>query len=65
MGSNFLATCLGALISGVSYTSLFGKFEKMGHAEYIWYVLAVHILIGSLSFIIFTRTAGEFTELQQ
>ena len=65
MGSNFLATCLGALLSGVTYTKLFGVFEDKGHADYIWYVLAIHIFIGSLSFIIFTKTAGEFKELQQ
>ncbi len=59
MGSNFLATCIGALMSGL-YTNLFGKFEQLQHPEYIWYVLAVHTLISVLVLYFFIRYAGEF-----
>lgn len=64
MGSNFLATCIGAFLSGV-YTSLFGKFEGMGSPEYIWYVLAGNMIFGIIAISIFTKVAGEFKEMSE
>jgi proton-dependent oligopeptide transporter, POT family len=61
MGTNFLATCIGALLSGVTYTPLSGYFADSGHAEYVWYALGVHTLVAVAVFAIFTRVAGEFT----
>jgi dipeptide/tripeptide permease len=61
MGSNFLATGIGGAISGV-YTSLYGHVEKAGHPEYIWYVLAGHIVVGIVAIGLFTKLAGEFHE---
>jgi dipeptide/tripeptide permease len=63
MGSNFLATCIGALLSGF-YTSLFGKFEQAHNPEYIWYVLTAHMLISVLAIYLFVRIAGDFKEMQ-
>ena len=63
MGSNFLATCIGALLSGL-YTSLFGTFEKAQNPEYIWYVLTVHALVSAAVIYLFIKIAGEFRELQ-
>jgi len=63
MGSNFLATCIGALMSGL-YTSLFGRFEEAQNPEYIWYVLAIHTLISVIAIYIFVKIAGEFKEMQ-
>lgn len=60
MGTNFLATCIGALLSGVTYTPLSGHFADAGHAEYIWYVMGAHTLLAVLVFGVFTRVAGEF-----
>jgi len=60
MGTNFLATCIGALLSGVTYTPLSGYFVDTGHAEYIWYVMGVHTLVAVGAFALFTRVAGEF-----
>jgi POT family proton-dependent oligopeptide transporter len=64
MGSNFLATCIGALLSGY-YTKLFGYFENIGNPEYVWYVLGAHCFIAVLVFILFVTTAGEFSEMEK
>jgi len=63
MGSNFLATCIGALMSGL-YTSLFGKFEAANNPEYIWYVLGGHTLLSIIAIFLFVRIAGEFKEME-
>lgn len=62
MGTNFLATFIGAILSGI-YTALMGSFEASGHPEYIMYTLAVHSIVGIIAIWIFTKTAGEFKEL--
>ena len=64
MGANFLALGVGAF-SGVTYTPLYGHFEEMGHPEYVWYVLAVHLVVGMAVLTLVTRVAGEFTELEE
>ena len=61
MGTNFLATFVGALLSGI-YTGVMGKFENMGHPEYIMYTLAAHMILGILAIFIFTKTVGSFKE---
>jgi len=38
MGSNFLALGIGAALSGVIYTTLYGFFRAQGRPEYIWMV---------------------------
>jgi len=63
MGANNLAICLGALLSGVIYNSLFGVFREMNHPEYVWYTLAVHCIIGAAVIYLFTKTLGEFKEM--
>jgi len=65
MGTNFLAIGLGGALSGVVYTSLYGYFSNMNHPEYIWLVLAAHIVLGILAIFIFTKSAGEFKELEE
>ena len=64
MGSNFLATGLGGVLSGITYTSLYGVFRDMNHPEYVWYVLAANIFLGIAAITIFTKTLGEFKELE-
>lgn len=64
MGTNFLATGLGGALSGVTYTSLYGYFRDTGNPEYIWFCLAGNFLLGIISIYIFTKTAGEFKELE-
>ena len=63
MGSNFLATCIGAFLSGY-YTKLFGTFENAGHPQTVWYVLAIHTAVGILFFYGYTKIAGEFKEMK-
>jgi len=62
MGTNFLATFIGALLSGV-YTGIMGWFERISHPEYIMYTLAAHTLIGILAIFLFVKIVGEFKEL--
>ncbi|MFQ6091800.1 MAG: MFS transporter [bacterium] len=65
MGSNFLPIGLGGALSGVVYTSLYGYFRNTGHSEYVWFVLAAHLIVGILSMFIFTKSAGEFKEMEE
>lgn len=65
MGTNFLATGLGGALSGVTYTSLYGYFRSIAHPEYIWFSLAAHFAIGIIIIYGFTRTLGEFKELEE
>jgi dipeptide/tripeptide permease len=65
MGTNFLAIGLGGALSGVVYTSLYGVFKEMQHPEYAWFTLALHMVLGIIAMQIFTRSAGEFTELDE
>jgi len=64
MGANFLATFIGATLSGI-YTGLMGTFEEAGNPEYIMYTLAGHILLGIVAIFIFTKFAGAYKELEQ
>jgi len=65
MGTNFLAIGLGGALSGVVYTSLYGFFMEMNHPEYVWFVLAANIVLGIVAMQIFTRSAGEFQEMDE
>jgi len=64
MGSNFLATSIGGLFSGVIYTTLSGYYNNIGHPEYIWFTLSGHMILGILAIYIFTKTLGEFKEME-
>jgi dipeptide/tripeptide permease len=63
MGTHFLATGLGAALSGVTYTTIFGWFREMGHPEYVWYALAAHYIIGAFIIHFYTKSVGHFKEL--
>jgi POT family proton-dependent oligopeptide transporter len=65
MGMNFLAVMVGAALSGVTYTRLYGSFEEMGQPEYVWFVLAVHTLLAIGVLRVFTRMAGELQEREE
>ncbi len=65
MGTNFLAVGIGGALSGITYTSLYGYFDNMGHVEYIWYTLALHQGIGILLIYGYVKTLGEFVELEK
>jgi proton-dependent oligopeptide transporter, POT family len=62
MGSNFLATGIGGFTSGITYTSLYGYFQRQGHPEYVWYTLAAHMIAAIVVLWLFVRLAGEFQE---
>jgi dipeptide/tripeptide permease len=61
MGTNFLATFFGALLSG-GYTSMMGKFEEAGNPQNIMFTLFIHTVVGIVAIFIFTKTLGEFKE---
>jgi POT family proton-dependent oligopeptide transporter len=61
MGANFLAVACGAF-SGPIYTTLSGYFRNNGHAEYVWYVLAAHLIVGIIALTLFVKLVGEFKE---
>lgn len=63
MGSNFLATAVGAL-SGIIYQSISAYFAHQGNPQYVWYILAVHIFVGIIALYIFTKSLGEFKEME-
>jgi MFS family permease len=63
MGANFLATGLGGGLSGF-YTTLYGYFRDGGNAEYIWYTLAAHLILGIIVIWIFMKSVGTFKELE-
>lgn len=65
MGTNFLAVGIGGLLSGITYTSLYGVFRDKGHAEYVWFILAAHMILAIVALVIFTKTAGEFKEQEE
>lgn len=62
MGTYFLSSSLGGFLSGFTYTSLYGYYEKINRPEYIWYTLALHFLAGMIVIYLFSRTLGEFQE---
>ena len=64
-GMIFLSVMIGAAFSGVTYTSLYGYFEGLGHPEYVWYVLAAHTILGILVLMAFTKIAGELQEREE
>ena len=64
MGSNFLAIGIGAF-SGIIYTPLYGYFRDSNHPEYVWFVLAAHMILGIAAIFIFTKNLGEFKELDE
>jgi dipeptide/tripeptide permease len=65
MGMNFLSVMIGAALSGITYTALYGRFEVTGNPEYVWFVLGAHTLAGILALQLFTRLAGEFKEREE
>ena len=65
MGSNFLAVAIGGALSGRTYTSLYGYFREMNQPEYVWYVLAAHLIVGIAVLVLFMKVAGQFTEQDQ
>jgi len=65
MGMNFLAIMIGAALSGVTYTSLYGRFEGMGNPEYVWFVLGAHSVVAIVALRLFTKLAGELKEREE
>jgi hypothetical protein len=62
MGSNFLAVGIGGATSGVTYTTLYGYVKDLGHAEYVWYILAAHFVLAIVVLNVFVKLWGEFRE---
>ena len=65
MGSNFLAVGIGGATSGVIYTTLSGYLWDLGHPDYVWYILAAHLVAAIVVLSIFRKVAGEFKEQEE
>jgi MFS family permease len=65
MGTNFLAIGLGGALSGVTYGTLYGFYERILHPEYVWYTMAVQTILGIVLIQVFVRKFGEFKELEE
>jgi dipeptide/tripeptide permease len=65
VGTNFLGVAIGAFTSGIIYTTLYGHFNDQGHPERTWYVLAAHIVLGAIVFLLFNRFGGGFKEQEE
>jgi MFS family permease len=64
MGANFLAVAIGAF-SGAIYTPMFGHFRTIGHADWIWYVLAANLIVGTIVLNVYVKAVGEFEEQEE
>jgi MFS family permease len=62
MGCNFIALLIGSALSGVTFTTLYGVYNRMGHPEYLWWTAGVHLIVGMFIISLFIRKAGEFKE---
>ncbi len=65
MGSHYLPVGLGGALSGVIYTSLYGRLCNLQRPEYVWFILAAHMFLGAIALFLFARTAGEFQEMEE
>jgi len=61
MGSNFLATAIGAF-SGALYQSISARCGAAGRPEAVWYILAAHLVLGAVLLFAYMRMIGEFQE---
>ena len=51
---------IGATLSGF-YAPMYGYFERIGQPGGAWFVLAAHMLLAVVVFVVFVRVAGEFS----
>lgn len=65
VGTNFLGVAIGAFTSGITYTTLYGHFTDQGNPGNTWYVLAAHIVLGAVVFLLFSRFGGGFQEQEE
>jgi len=62
MGCNFVALLIGSALSGVTFTTLYGIYDRMGHPEYLWWTAGAHLFVGMIVISWFIKMAGEFKE---
>lgn len=62
MGCNFIALLIGSALSGVTYTTLYGVYNRMDRPEYLWWTIGIHLFLGMLLISWFIKRAGEFKE---
>ena len=66
MGMNFLSLMLGAALSGIVYTTLYGFFrDDLGRPDLVWYTLAGHLILSIFVMGLFKKFAGEFKEREE
>lgn len=65
MGLNFVALLIGSALSGVTYTSLYGVYNRMNHPEYLWFTVGIHLVMGLVLVSLFLKKVGEFKEREE
>jgi POT family proton-dependent oligopeptide transporter len=64
MGSNFLATMIGGLFSGLIYTTLSNHYTQAGVPGRVWDVMGLHMIGTIAALLAFVMVAGEFKEME-
>lgn len=62
MGTNFLAVFIGAVLSGVTYTSMYGYFEGIGKIAWVWYIMGAHTILGVIAINWYVKKLGHLKE---
>ncbi len=65
MGLNFVALLIGSALSGVTYTTLYGVYNRMNHPEYLWFTVGIHLILGMFLISLFLKKVGEFKEREE
>jgi POT family proton-dependent oligopeptide transporter len=65
LGIFLFAVGIGGATSGIIYTNLSGYFIDMNQPEYVWYVLAVHLIVAIGAMSLFRKVAGDFKEQEE
>ena len=65
MGANFMAVGIGGFLSGITYTVLYGKFEAAGTPDYIWYTLAVHLVLAAVVIWAYFKFFAKLQEVEE
>lgn len=64
MGTNFLSIFVGATLSGVTYTALYGYLENIGKLDWVWYILGAHVILGVIAINFYVKKFTSFKEVE-
>ncbi|MBT3955087.1 MAG: hypothetical protein HOF38_02890, partial [Elusimicrobiaceae bacterium] len=64
MGTNFLSIFVGATLSGITYTALYGYLENIGKLDWVWYILGAHVVLGVIAINFYVKKFTNFKEVE-